>query len=170
MQDDPPMEEELAGRFYRPFEARWRTAEVVGRSVMSAVIAAALAGLLGGGPVNIWTRTVSAGGLRVSYQPVARFGTPSGLDVTLPVAAGAKEVAVTLPDVIAGGFDLQSVTPQPIRWEPGAGSMRLAFVPKAGADLMVVHLGGMPPSAGRLALSAQLDGQPPLAWSQFVLP
>ena len=81
----------------------------------------------------LWTRTVSAAGVSVTYQPVARFGTPSGLDVTIPVAPGAKEVAVTLPDAIAGGFDLQSVTPRPTRWEPGDGAMRLAFTPMPDA-------------------------------------
>lgn len=170
MHDDPPMSDELSARFYPRFEARWRAAEAVGRTLMLVAIVATLFGLLGGGPVYLWTRTVSDGGLSVTYQPVARFGTPSGLNVTIPVEAGAKEVAVTLPDAIAGGFDLQSVTPQPTRWEPGDGSMRLAFAPKPGAERMVVHLGGMPPSEGWLTLSVQLDGRPPLAWSQFVLP
>lgn len=170
MHDDPPMSDELASRFYPRFEARWRTAEVIGRTLMFIVIAATLFGLLGGGPVYLWTRTFSAGELSVTYQPVARFGTPSGLDVTIPVAKGAKEVGVILPDAIAGGFDLQSVTPQPIRWEPGDSSMRLVFVPKPNAQRMVVHLGGMPPSEGWLTLSVQLDGQAPLAWSQFILP
>lgn len=170
MHDDPPMSDELAARFYPRFESRWRVAEVVGRTLMLVMIAATLFGLLGGGPVSIWKHTVSTGGLSVTYQPVARFGTPSGLDVTIPVTSGAKEVAVTLPDAIAGGFALQSITPQPTRWEPGSGSMRLVFVPMPGAERMIVHFGGMPPSEGRLMLSVQLDGQAPLAWSQFILP
>lgn len=170
MHDDPPMTDELAARFYPRFEARWRLAETTGRAVMFAIIVATLFGLLGGGPVYLWTRTVSAGGVSVTYQPVARFGTPSGLDLTIPVQAGAKEVAVTLPDAIAGGFDLQSVTPQPIRWEPGDGAMRLVFAPNSGAARMIVHLGGMPPSEGWLTLSVQLDGKAPLRWSQFILP
>lgn len=170
MRDDPPMSVELATRFYPRFEAGWRSAEVIGRTVMLVVIVATLLGLLGGGPVYLWTRTVSVGGLAVTYQPVARFGTPSGLDMKIPVSPGAKDVAVTLPDAIAGGFDLQSVTPRPTRWQPGDGEMRLTFTPMAGADKMVVHLGGMPPSEGWLTLSARLDGQGPLTWSQFILP
>ena len=151
--------EELAARFYPRFEGGWRVAEVVGRTLMLVAVVATLFGLLGGGPVYLWTRTVSAAGVSVTYQPVARFGTPSGLDVTIPVAPGAKEVAVTLPDAIAGGFDLQSVTPRPTRWKPGDGAMRLAFTPMPDADKMVVHLGGMPPSEGWLTLSARLDRQ-----------
>ena len=61
-----------------------------GRALMLVVIAVTLFGLLGGGPVYLWTRTVSAEGLNITYQPVARFGTPSGLDVTIPVPTGAR--------------------------------------------------------------------------------
>lgn len=170
MHVDPPMPDELAARFYPRFEAGWRVTEMLGRAIMFAAIIATLLGYLGGGPVYLWTRTVSSGGLSVTYQPVARYGTPSGLDVSVVVPPGAKDVAVALPDGIAGDFDLQSITPQPVRWEPGEATMRLVFVPEPDARRMVVHLGGMPPSEGWLTLSARLDGQPPLVWSQFILP
>ena len=82
---------------------------------------------------------MSGSGLSVPFQPVARFGTSSRIDVTIPVEAGAKEVAVTLSDAIAGGFDLQSVTPQPTRWESGDGSRGCLRARVRGG-----HLGGMP--------------------------
>ena len=67
MRDSPPMAEELRNGFYPDFETGWRRAEIVGRVAMLLVVAATLAGLLGGGPATLWTSQVAAGALRVAF-------------------------------------------------------------------------------------------------------
>lgn len=79
MHPSPPMPDEIKAGFYPNFERGWSRAELVGRAVMLVVVGATLAGLLGGGPVSLWTRKAVSGPLEVEYAPVVRFGTPTSL-------------------------------------------------------------------------------------------
>lgn len=171
MHPSPPMLEEIKAGFYPDFERGWRRAELIGRAVMLLAVGATLAGLLGGGPVSLWTRRVQSGPLLVEYSPVVRFGTPTGFTVRAAVAAGLDRVAFTLPADIVKRYGLQSVFPQPLEWATGdGGSIRMLLPVQPGAQEAVVQVGGMPAGAGRMRLSARLGDGPALAWSQFVLP
>lgn len=171
MRGSPPMSEELRNGFYPAFEAGWRRAEIVGRVAMLLVVAATLAGLLGGGPATLWTAHVAAGALRVAYPPVIRFGTPTG--ITLHVAPRSDEatVEVAMPAALVKRFGLQGVTPRPLAWEAGRdGEVRMTFGVRPGLKDLVAEVSGMPVVSGSLDLSAQLAGEPPLSWSQVILP
>ena len=171
MHPSPPMPEEIKAGFYPEFEQRWRRAELVGRDLMLVVVGATLGGLLGGGPVSLWTRKATSGPLEVEYAPVVRFGTPTGLTLRAAVSAGQDRVAVTLPGSIVQRYGLQSIYPQPIESQAGPDhSMRLVFPVQPDAQMAVIQVGGMPAGGGLMRLSARLDGGARAAWSQLVLP
>jgi hypothetical protein len=165
------MPEEIKAGFYPEFEQGWRRAELVGRVLMLVVVGATLGGLLGGGPVSLWTRKATNGLLEVEYAPVVRFGTPTGLTIRVAAAPGQDRVAVTLPGSIVQRYGLQSIYPQPIESQAGPDrSMRLVFPVQPGAQMAVIQVGGMPAGGGLMRLSARLDGGARTAWSQLVLP
>lgn len=171
MRSTPRMPEQIKAGFYPGFERAWRRAEIAGRFVMLAVVAATVAGLLGGGPVNFWTRTVVAGSVQVEYSPVVRFGTPAGLTVHVAADQAQDRVAVSFPAAIVKRYALQTVFPQPLQWTAnGAGDVRMVFSVTPGAHEAVVQVGGMPAGGGLMRLSAWADGQAPATWSQLVLP
>ncbi len=171
MHPSPPMPEEIKAGFYPEFELSWRKAELVGRAVMLLVVGATLAGLLGGGPVSLWTRKAEAGPLQVEYSPVVRFGTPTGLTIRAATRPGQDRVAITLPASIVRRYGLQSVFPQPVEWATGGdGGIRMLFPVQPGAQGAVVQVGGMPAGGGLMRLSARPDDGPAVSWSQLVLP
>ncbi len=171
MHPSPPMPDEIRAGFYPDFERGWSRAELVGRAVMLVVVGATLAGLLGGGPVSLWTRKAVSGPLEVEYAPVVRFGTPTGLTLRAAAAPGQDRVAISLPADIVRRYGLQSVFPQPVEWQTGeGGALRMLFPVQPGAPGVVVQVGGMPAGGGLMRLSARTDGGASAAWSQLVLP
>lgn len=167
----PPMAQEIEAGFYPGFERGWRRAELAGRAVMLLLVAATLVGLLGGGPVSLWTRRARAGGLEVEHAPVVRFGTPTGLVLRAATAPGQDKVILTFPAGIVQRYALQNVFPQPLEWQAGeAGSVRMVFPVQPGAREAVVQLGGMPAGGGVMRLWARLGDGPSVSWSQLVLP
>ncbi len=171
MHPSPPMPDEIKAGFYPDFERGWRKAELVGRTVMLLAVGATLAGLLGGGPVSLWTQKAGAGPLEVEYSPVVRFGTPTGLTIRVAATPGQERVAVTLPGDIVKKYGLQSVFPQPLEWAANeGGGIRMLFPVQPGAHEAAIQVGGMPVGGGRMHLSARLGDGPAVGWSQLVLP
>ena len=171
MRQTPPMPEEIEAGFYPGFERGWRRVELVGRTVMAVAVGATLGGLLGGGPVSLWTRTATEGALQVDYAPVVRFGTPTGLTVRTMTSAGQARMTITLPESIVRRYGMQMVFPQPSEWTGGeGGDIRMIFaVPTTGGET-TVQVNGLPAGGGLMHLSARLDDGPTVGWSQLVLP
>lgn len=166
-----PMPEKIKAGFCPDFEKGWRKAELVGRAVMLLAVGATLVGLLGGGPVSLWTRKAGAGPLQVEYSPVVRFGTPTGLTIRVATVPGQERIALVLPAGIVRQYGLQTVFPQPVEWAADAdGGIRMLFPVQPGVREAVVQVGGMPAGGGWMRLSARLGDGPTVAWSQLVLP
>jgi len=137
---------------------------------MLLAVGVTLAGLLGGGPVSLWTQKVKAGPLEVEYSPVVCFGTPTGLTIRVAATPGQQQVAVTLPGDIVRKYGLQSVFPQPLEWAAGEDGIRMLFPVQHSAHEAAIQVGGMPAGGGQMHLSAQLGDGPAVGWSQLVLP
>lgn len=144
MRSSPPMPDEIKAGFYPDFEHSWRKAELAGRAVMLLAVCATLAGLLGGGPVSIWTRHAKAGAREVEHAPVVRFGTPTGLTLLATPTPGQDRVAVTLPASIVEKYGLQTVFPQPVGWGAGEAGIRMVFAVPHSASAAMIQVGGMP--------------------------
>lgn len=171
MHPPPSMSEEIKAGFHPGFEHGWHRAELLGRAAMVLIVGATLAGLLGGGPVSLWTRTVKAGGLKVEYAPIVRFGTPTGFSVRAAAAPGQDKVAIIFPADIVASYGLQSVFPQPLEWAAGERDIRLVFQVQPDAREATVQVGGMPATeGGMMRLSARLDDGSAVRWRQVSLP
>lgn len=156
--------------FNAAFESRWRRAELIGRWVMVLLVAAALAGLLGRGPLSHRTSRTPDGRFAVDFEPVARFGTAT--QVTFHVAAGDHAtpglVRVFLSSGIVEPMGLQTTLPRPSGTEARDGGMVYDFrVPSEGEALIRLVL--KPAAMGLIPLEARADGQV-LRWTPFVLP
>ena len=171
MTDAPPMPEEIRNGFYPSFERGWRRAEVIGRIGMLLVVIGTLFGLLGGGPVSLWTRQVTVGSLTVDYPPVVRFGTPTGLTLNVRLQNKRDDVTIVMPAEVVKKFGLQSVYPHPLRWAAdGEGDVSMTFAPSPGQAELRVEVGGLPARGGILRLFARLNNNDQASWSQVILP
>jgi hypothetical protein len=146
----------------------------VGWGILAVLVIGGLVGLLGRGPLSKTTRLVPASALEVKYERLARFRTPTTLEVRVidrqPAASGRLRLKLIGP--LTETVPLQRVVPIPIAAEPlddGAiftfaadsgprpGSMRVAFVQEPGA-------------VGLQRGEISVDGRPAVPFAQFVLP
>jgi hypothetical protein len=96
------------------FQRRSWTFQRAGWVVMILVLVAALAGLLGAGPLSSSTVTV-AGALRVEYQRFSRYQTPETLVVHVdPAAVRDSAVRIGLDRDYLGVSKVETVTPPPV--------------------------------------------------------
>jgi len=171
MQGVEPVNDELEVGYNERFETSWTRIEVVGRVVMILYVAAALAGLLGHGPLSHHQVVDSTGTLAVDYEPVARFGTETQITFhVLHPPPADSEVALTVSNGFGEPFGLSSTMPQPLRQIIGAQGTTMIFPIRPGAQDELIRLKGTPMSTGPIHLSAHLDDGPSVPWLQFVLP
>jgi hypothetical protein len=103
----------------------WRV-QRIGWVAMFAVVAAALAGVLGSGPLSRSTATAAAG-LDVEYQRFARYQDPVKLTLRLhPGVTGAERVRVSINREFLDHSRIEGILPQPEAQE--AGDDRVVFV------------------------------------------
>ena len=105
----------------------WRV-QRVGWSAMLAVVLAALAGLLGNGPLSSATAGPAGGPLRVEYQRLARHGAPTTLQFHLaPGAAPDGTARVWLDSAYLRGATVEGVFPEPESVRAGPDRMEYVF-------------------------------------------
>ena len=77
MQGADRVNDEFEVGYNENFERNWERAEIVGRVVMVAVIAAGLAGFFGRGPYSHQTKHTAESALTVDFEPIARSQAPT---------------------------------------------------------------------------------------------
>lgn len=127
--------------------AEWRI-QKVGRWLMLLFVAAAIAGLFGGGPLAT-ARAVSAGGaLDVSYERLTRRGAMTRWTIEADVPGGQHEVSIRLGRQFADQFHLENVRPEPLRVEGSASDLIYVFMSPPGAHRVAVVFDVEPTSPG----------------------
>ena len=153
------------------YQRRSWTFERVGWGVMGVILAAALLGLCGEGPLAK-ARTGDTGGLvQLQYDRFTRHGGQTVLEIEVaPGAAANRAVRVWLSRSYLESVQVEQVTPEPDEME--AGQDRLTYVFRlAGSDERAVIAFRMRPErygplTGRMGLA---DG-PELRFRQLVYP
>lgn len=145
----------------------WRT-ERIGWVAMLALVVAALAGLLGTGPLS----HADAGDdrLRVAYERTIRRQAPARLKVQLPAgAAEGAEAWLWIDRAYADAVAIQKITPAPLAVEAAGDRLgyRLALDPSRST---VVELALEPEAMGAQRARLWLDGEPPVSFDQRILP
>jgi hypothetical protein len=154
-----------------PFQRREWLAERVAWAVMALLIAAALLGLFGNGPLSRMTAGSEAGPMWLEYQRFARLLAPAPLRVHLaPGAAREGLVLVWIDRQYIDGLELQQVTPQPDRTELGAERLIFAFRRAEGDGAATITFNMRPIRPGSLSGHVGLINGPVFPLQQLVYP
>ena len=143
----------------------------VGWTVMALLLLAALAGLMGPGPLS--SRTASAGpSLKIQYDRFTRYHSPASLHVTVAPASGADQIRLDLDRRFLEAIELESVTPQPARVELATGGQTYVFdAPRlANGDAEIVFHYRPDRTMRSLRGSVGLADGASVAFTQFVYP
>lgn len=148
------------------FQRRSWAVQRAGWMVMAATVAAALAGLLGSGPLA-GARALSADGIEASYSRLTRRSLPSTLELRFTPRSTLSTVALSA--VWARRAGLERIVPEPESAVSSGGELLLTLrtVPGSPALVLVETRGE---SAGLLDGWVRLDGGDPLPFRQLVLP
>jgi len=146
----------------------WRVQRIAW-AIMALILAATLAGAFGSGPLAHSKVGGAPNGLSLEYDRIARYGAPAPLDflVTSPAANGELRlwIARDFLDVV----EMQRVTPEPSTQEVSGD--RVVYVFKAtGSAAFRIRFEVEPNSLWSHTGRAGVGDQPPITFSQFVLP
>jgi hypothetical protein len=173
-----PVNNELEVGYDAAFESRWRHAELVSHICMALIVAAALAGLFGRGPLSHRTHQTEDGRLAVDFEPIARYGTSTQITLHLSPdvpSIGALSILepgtahVVLSSALIEPMGLQQVIPSPASSEAVGSGIGLVFNVPAGKKRAEVRLVIKPNDVGPIRLDVS-QGSSRLSFNQFVLP
>jgi hypothetical protein len=153
------------------FQRRQWTVQRVGWVVLLAVLAAALAGLLGRGPLSSRTAATPDGSLRVEYDRFVRRRDPTTLRFQLmPPADRAGDVRLGIDRSYLRGVQVRQITPQPDRVEAGPDRHIFVFrvIDPHEPTGVVFHL--EPDEMGSFEGRMGLDGGEAVLVRQFAYP
>jgi hypothetical protein len=126
----------------------WRI-QRVGWGIMTLFVLAAVAGLLGSGPLS-HARAELSGTMSVEYQRFARLETNETLTVRLEAAATAGDtVRISLDRAFLDAAKMASVLPPPVRVESAAGRLVYVFAVAEPRTPMLVSFNFEPQATGR---------------------
>ncbi len=153
------------------FERRWYSYELIGRVVMVAFVAVALAGLLGRGPFSHQTAHSADNRLHVDYEPVARAQTPTTITLHVENPNPVPEpVTVHVNSMVVEPMGYQHATPLPRASTAVQGGMDMTFEVAPNEPDSLIRLGMQPVAYGPVRLSASVDGHSYVDWTMVVLP
>jgi hypothetical protein len=154
-----------------PFQRREWLIERVAWAVMALLIAAALLGLFGTGPLSRTTAGDKAGPLWLEYERFARLLAPAPLRVHLgPGAERDGIVRVWIDRRYIDSLELQQVTPQPDSTEVGVERLIFTFRRADGEGAAAITFNMRPSRVGILFGHVGLVNGPALSLQQFVYP
>lgn len=121
------------------FQEREWTAERIGWVALFVVVALALLGLFGNGPISWTSATTEDGTMEVSFERFGRRGGSETLTVRVDGAAASEGAwQVDIGRDYLGAVRVDAVTPEPDTVETVAGAVRYTFLQaEDGADLEV---------------------------------
>jgi hypothetical protein len=170
MQGADRVNDEFEVGFDQDFERKWYYAELAGRAVMILFVAAALAGLLGRGPLSHRRVYAAGGGLSVDYEPVARHNTPTTVTLHIPnETAAPRPVVVFVGQTMIEPMGLQRTVPLAESSTVNRDGLSLHFVIQPNQPDALIRLELLPTALGVVRLQAAADGKH-VAWSVFVAP
>jgi hypothetical protein len=140
----------------------------LGYVCFSVIIAAAMLGLFGSGPLAWASATGSDGRLRIEYQRFARDGGTTELRVAVaPEAVTGDVVEIWIGGGYLESFELQSaIVPEPSSWVSKRDGVAFQFESEAGSSLRILFT-LHPASVGSQHAEVGLGDDPPIRFSQF---
>jgi hypothetical protein len=148
----------------------WRL-QRVGWVCMAVVVAAALAGLLGRGPLSDATAEAAGGTLRVGYNRFAHRHAPEELRITAAAGlAEGGELRLVIGRAFLDGVEVTSVSPAPLRVEAGPDDHTFVFRVSEPSAPVGLTLHYEPDATGRRPGRVGVAGRAAAEFRQFVYP
>lgn len=141
----------------------------IGRLTLVLIALAALAGLLGPGPLNRTSR--SAGPVEFGYDRFTRYRGNGALEVRIrpdPARSGTAQVWISAEYLAA--MDVQQVVPWPAAWTAAADGSVLAFPVREPQERVEVQVRVRPDRIGLVRGAIGAPGEDPTEFWQFVYP
>jgi hypothetical protein len=153
------------------FERRWWRFERAAHVVQGLLLVAGLAGVFGRGPVSETDAPSDGQRLRVHYERVARFRTPTILDVTIEKPALADSTArIWISQKYLDAVPVSRTMPQPREVILAAHGQIYVFPVAHAADSAQLRFYLEPGRIGSQQGAIGTAGTRPVAFSQIVLP
>lgn len=156
------------GHGVSPLEKHLHT---VGRLLLAALLLAALAGLLGPGPLS--SRTAEAGpALAADYQRFVRNHAPEDLRIRVVVPAGQDSIRLHVGNAFLEATELTRIKPEPQAVEvTPEGHVYIFEAPGLGSEEVLILYRYQPDGAfSDIAVRMALEGGPEISFRQFVYP
>ena len=170
MSSIPPIEDLEISQDPDIQERTW-TLQHIGRTAMALIIAMALSGLFGSGPLARTTATDSHDLLQIEYDRFGRYEGELLLQFTIaPGAIHDDRVTLWMDQAYWTGFAVEHITPEPDSSDTGFDGFTYFF--SVGARLapvvIVFHL--RPESLGVLQADIRLNDQISIRFGHFIYP
>lgn len=148
----------------------WRV-ERMAWFLMMLIIAAALAGLFGSGPLSRAQAKSADGRMEIEYQRLTRYLAPATLRILMAAGAERDELRqVWLNRDFLNSVQLESIIPEPERMEAAGGGVICFFRAPPSDQPTVVSFGLKMQRIGLITGQAGLNDQTLISFRQFVWP
>lgn len=153
---------------------RAAVAQRIGWGFFATVVAAALAGLLGPGPLS-WARrsvTTASGSIEMRYDRFARHVGDTTLNFHLtPDPRQPHEVRIWISAGYLSGVRIETMQPQPARWMAEGGGYLLVYdVVGAPTGQVTVRMQVQPDQVGLLRGAVGASPEASVEFWQFIYP
>ncbi|MCC6492702.1 MAG: hypothetical protein IT424_06755 [Pirellulales bacterium] len=151
---------------FQRLEWRWQR---VGWAVWFLTLAAAVAGLLGNGPLSDATATASDGSMAVEYERFLHRQGPSVL--SLLIRSGSSDtLQLRIDNQYLRGVKIERIEPEPQQTLAGDALQTLVFARAPEAEFVHVRIHYSPEHMGELAGALSVAGGEEVRFWQFVYP
>lgn len=148
-------------------QRRMWTIQRVGWGTMAAILAAALLGLFGHGPLSRATQGLATEGFAVEYDRLARYRGPSALRMWIqPDHEGCA--SVWIPHHYLADVGVRQIMPWPDRMIATDDGVRFEWAAESGSLLVTWRV--EPDRIGLLSTELRSPGHAPRRLSQFIYP
>jgi hypothetical protein len=152
------------------FERRSFNVQRVGWIVMTLLVIAAAAGLLGSGPLAKSTAS-AAGAFTVEYERLTRYQAKQTLQVHLqPAVTGRREARLWLSRHFLDSSKIETVVPTPVRVEGSADRIYYVFHMAKPGDPLLVSFNLQAEQIGLVDARIGVDDGHEVKLKQFVYP
>lgn len=151
------------------WERRYIRVQVVSWVIMALIIGAALAGLMGAGPLSTTTVASPHRSLVVQYQRVLRYEEPVAFTIILTPPRHASRVQLWIDNELLRPYQVASIAPQPRSSSAGKGRTRYTFAIR-NTDHVVINFRLITMEEGYYRGRVGVSGGESVALWQFIYP
>ena len=170
MQGADRINDEFEVGYDEKFERKWVRAEIAGRVVMIAFVAAGLAGFFGRGPYSHQSKQTAESALTVDFEPIARSQAPTQVTFHIDNPTESPTLDLFIGTNSVEPMGLQHVEPEPVATKAVQDGLVLTMAIPPGTRNSEIRLMLEPGAIGDNQLVAQLAGHAPIRWTQFIMP